>query len=89
MRDPIVQKRLDAYYANLKSSWDSSLDARLKQITDMITRLPDLDRLTNDACEAANPVIQDAVNWGDLGCVEASIVVSLEETCYQVLIEEA
>ena len=88
MRGPIVQKCLDDYYSNLRQSWDSSLDANLKRITEMVARLPDLDRLTDDACDAANPIVQDAVNWGDLGCVEASVVVSLKEI-YFVLIEEA
>jgi hypothetical protein len=89
MRDLIVQKRLDDYYSNLKRSWSSSLDASLKRIAEMVARLPDLDRLADDACDAANPIIQDSVNWGDLGCVEASVVVSLDEIYYQVLIEEA
>ena len=49
--------------------------------------------LANDACQAAfnNDVCrEDAVNWGDLGCIEAQFCANEEgATWYHVLIEEA
>ena len=49
--------------------------------------------LANDACQAAfnnEKCREDAVNWGDLGCIEARLCADEEgNTWYHVLIEEA
>jgi hypothetical protein len=88
MRDPIVQKRLDEYYLRCEQNWQQKIESI--DVYPMLKRLPELDKLTEDACEAARGKVDDSVNWGDLGCVEASIVVPLEgEPYYQVIIEEA
>ena len=42
-------------------------------------RLQHLRRLTNDALDAAEAAgIEDAVNWGDLSCVDAALVLTDE-----------
>lgn len=85
-RDPIIQKRLDDYYAHLE--WPQRV--KTFDVADLLLKLPDLDRLTDNACDAANPTVRDAVNWGDLGCVESSLVIPLDgEPHFQVLVEEA
>ena len=49
--------------------------------------------LANDACQAAfnnEKCREDAVNWGDLGCIEAQFCADEHgNTWYHVLIEEA
>lgn len=54
-------------------------------------RLQHLRRLANDALDAAEAAgIEDAVNWGDLSCVEAALVLTDEgRSYYRVMIEEA
>ena len=54
-------------------------------------RLQHLRRLTNEALHAAEAAgIADAVNWGDLSCVEAALVLTDEgRSYYRVMIEEA
>ena len=54
-------------------------------------RLQHLRRLTNEALHAAEAAgIADAVNWGDLSCVEAALVLTDEGSRYYwVIIEEA
>lgn len=90
MSDSIVEKRMAEYYAQVKRSWESSLDATLRRISDLVPRLPDVDRLTDEACKFAKGKVQGGVNWGDLHCIEASLVISLEgEAYFQVSIEEA
>ena len=55
--------------------------------------LQTLISLVKDACQAAfnnETCREDAVNWGDLGCIEARLCADEHgNTWYHVLIEEA
>ena len=54
-------------------------------------RLQHLRRLANEALDAAEVAgIEDAVNWGNLSCVEAALVLTDEgRSSYWVIIEGA
>lgn len=68
-----------------------SLIAECRNLMTEQRRLQHLRRLTNDALDAAEAAgIEDAVNWGDLSCVEAALVLTDEgRSYYRVMIEEA
>ena len=60
-------------------------------MTEQQRRLQHLRQLANDALDAADAAgIEDAVNWGDLSCVEAALGQTDEgRRYYRVMIEEA
>lgn len=91
-RELELLRRLEEERLREKRAWEDMMerDELARYVAALVLKLPEVERLTDEACEFANGKVGDAVNWADLNCVEALLVVSLDGDVYfQVTVSEA